>query len=90
MCVSLFPHHHIIVQSQFRLQMGFTQAAHPEIPEKAEGQLPKDGASITKEMEDNIVTTVLEDLIIKSPPSGPVASGSGSNKVEPPASWKQQ
>ncbi|KAG5647761.1 hypothetical protein DXG03_008484 [Asterophora parasitica] len=63
--------------------MGFTENAHPDLPSKIKVELPSDG-SLTKEGEDNIVTTVLEDILARSP-KPPVASGSGSREI--PGSW---
>lgn len=64
--------------------MGFSENTHPEIPDRIQDQLPKNGA-ITKEVEDDIVTTLLEELIVKSP-KPPVPSGSGI-KDDIPGAW---
>ncbi|KAJ7597486.1 hypothetical protein C8J56DRAFT_818074 [Mycena floridula] len=66
--------------------MGFTENAHPELTSKIKAQLPTNG-SISKENEDDIVTNLLEELIM-SPDKGPQASGSGSRgKDEIPGAW---
>lgn len=65
--------------------MGFTENQHPELPKKIKAQMPDDGA-ITKEAEDDIVTTLLEELIVTSPKQ-PQASGSGLRSDSLPGGW---
>lgn len=65
-------------------QMGFTEKAHPDLPSKIKAQLPQDGAAISKENEDDIVTNLLEELIVLSP-KVPHASGSGLKDF--PGAW---
>lgn len=59
--------------------MGFTENAYPDLVSKIKAELPSDGV-VTKDAEDNIVTTLLEELLAMSPKPAPkpVASGSGS------------
>lgn len=67
--------------------MGFTESAHPELPSKIKAQLPENGATISKENEDDIVTNLLEELIVLSP-KVPHASGSGlQDKDDIPGAW---
>ncbi|KAG6837670.1 hypothetical protein H0H93_004946 [Arthromyces matolae] len=63
--------------------MGFSENTHPELPSKIKAQLPMDGI-VKNDSEDDIVTTLLEDLLALSPKS-PVASGSGVKNV--PGTW---
>jgi len=63
--------------------MGFTENSHPQLQEKISAHLPADG-SIGKKEEDDIVTTLLEELI--SLPPKPSALGSGRNDG-PPGAW---
>ncbi|THV07515.1 hypothetical protein K435DRAFT_772426, partial [Dendrothele bispora CBS 962.96] len=53
--------------------MGFTEAAHPELPNKIKASVPSNGA-IGREKEDDIVTSLLEEMV--SQPKAPVASSS--------------
>ena len=53
--------------------MGFTENQHPGLTDKVSSQLPPNG-SITKDAEDGIVTSLLEELLLLG---SPVASGSG-------------
>ncbi|KAE9398465.1 hypothetical protein BT96DRAFT_920801 [Gymnopus androsaceus JB14] len=57
--------------------MGFSETAHPDLPSKIRASIPEDGV-VTRDKEDDIVTSLLEELVIrtKSPAAGPVASGS--------------
>lgn len=67
--------------------MGFTENGYPTLPGKIKAQLPANGIT-TKEAEDNIVTTLLEELLITSPkPAAPVASGSGQRDEDIPGAW---
>lgn len=54
--------------------MGFSENTYPDLPAKIKAQMPATGA-ITKEGEDDAVTTLLEELLARSTRS-PVASGS--------------
>ncbi|KAF8078909.1 hypothetical protein FPV67DRAFT_1466825 [Lyophyllum atratum] len=63
--------------------MGFTDNAYPDLPSKIKAQLPSD-AILTQDAEDNIVTTLLEDLLTLSP-KPPMASASGSREI--PGTW---
>ncbi|KAG6861028.1 hypothetical protein C0995_004730 [Termitomyces sp. Mi166 len=56
--------------------MGFSEGTHPDLPNKIRAQLPIDGI-VRNDSEDDIVTTLLEDLLAVSP-KPPVASGSGT------------
>lgn len=59
--------------------MGFTESAYPDLPIKIEAQISSSGAgsgALTKNGEDDIVTTLLEELLTTSP-RPPAASGSG-------------
>ncbi|KXN88803.1 hypothetical protein AN958_06672 [Leucoagaricus sp. SymC.cos] len=62
--------------------MGFTEKAYPDLPQKIKNYLPTDGA-IAKDSEDDIVTTLLEAML--ATPKSPVASGSGARDI--PGSW---
>ncbi|KAK7465412.1 hypothetical protein VKT23_005390 [Stygiomarasmius scandens] len=53
--------------------MGFTEAAHPELPNKIKASVPSSGA-IGREKEDDIVTNLLEEMV--SPPKETAASSS--------------
>lgn len=67
--------------------MGFTESAHPDLPSKIKAQLSQSGASISKENEDDIVTNLLEELIVTSPKQ-PHASSSGlKRKDDIPGAW---
>ncbi|KAG6817942.1 hypothetical protein H0H87_012410 [Tephrocybe sp. NHM501043] len=63
--------------------MGFSEGTHPELPSKIKAQLPADGV-VRNDSEDDIVTTLLEDLLAISP-KAPAASGSGVREV--PDAW---
>ena len=43
--------------------MGFSENAYPELPQKIKAQMPVGGAIISKEAEDDVVTTLLEELL---------------------------
>ncbi|KAF8167606.1 hypothetical protein B0H34DRAFT_670012 [Crassisporium funariophilum] len=66
--------------------MGFTEKSYPALPEKIKAQMPVTGA-ITKEQEDDVVTTLLEGLLAAAPRS-PVASGSGLRDNEVSGTWQ--
>jgi len=70
--------------------MGFSENAYPALPEKIKAQMPSNGAIISKEEEDNIVTTLLEELLAstsRSPRPNNVASGSGQKDVDMAEAW---
>ena len=71
--------------------MGFSETSHPDLPEKIKASIPHDKV-LTKENEDDIVTTLLEGLLAVSPrattPKTPVASGSGVREnLDVPGGW---
>jgi Wiskott-Aldrich syndrome protein len=57
--------------------MGFTESEHPGLAGKVASLLPSKG-SITKDIEDGVITNLLEELLPLNPP-GAFASGSRSN-----------
>lgn len=59
--------------------MGFHEESFPTIRTVVESHLPADGSKITKEVEDDVMSEVLETLL--------EASGSGSG-VQPTSSSK--
>jgi len=69
--------------------MGFTESAYPMIPDKAKTHLPASG-NISKDAEDDVVTTMLEELLSMSPVSPmPMASSSGIHReMEIPGTFK--
>jgi len=67
--------------------MGFTENSYPGLPSKIKMQLPAADDRISKDMEDDIVTTLLEELLAV-PPKTPVASGSKANHVSLPGAWQ--
>jgi Wiskott-Aldrich syndrome protein len=65
--------------------MGFTENAYPSLPTKIKTQMPPTGV-VNKDGEDDIVTTLLEELLSMSPK--PAASGSGMRKDRDiPGAW---
>jgi Wiskott-Aldrich syndrome protein len=64
--------------------MGFAEAAHPNIPVKIK-ELIASFKPVTKDGEDDIVTTLLEELLAKSPKPTPGPSGSGARDL--PGAW---
>lgn len=65
--------------------MGFTENAYPSIPTKIKTQMPPAGI-VNKDSEDDIVTTLLEELLSMSPKPG--ASGSGLRRDRDiPGAW---
>jgi hypothetical protein len=64
--------------------MGFTENSHPNLSERVAALLPI-GNAIPKEREDDIVTTLLEDLIPVSPKPQP---GPGRSNVVIPGAWQ--
>ena len=69
--------------------MGFSENAYPTLQQKIKAQLPPSGNTISKEVEDEIVTTLLEELLVpRSESSRPnVASGSGQRDVDMAEAW---
>jgi len=65
--------------------MGFSETSHPTLPDKIKAQMPSKG-TISKEEEDDVVTTLLEELLAMSPRS-PVASGSGRRNNDLTGTW---
>jgi Wiskott-Aldrich syndrome protein len=56
--------------------MGFSETAHPDLASKIRANIPEDGI-MTRDKEDDIVTSLLEELVIRTKsPAGPVASSS--------------
>jgi len=66
--------------------MGFSENLHPSLPDKIKAQMPS-GTGISKEGEDDVVTTLLEELLAMSPRT-PVPSGSGRKDNDLPGSWE--
>ena len=46
--------------------MGFTENAYPSLPLKLREQMPTQGV-LSNEAEDELVTTILEDMLAMSP-----------------------
>lgn len=66
--------------------MGFTENAYPSLPSKIKTQIPT-GGIINKDSEDDIVTTLLEELLSMSP-MPPATSGSGLKRDRDiPGAW---
>ncbi|KAL0951552.1 hypothetical protein HGRIS_008235 [Hohenbuehelia grisea] len=65
--------------------MGFTENAYPTLPAKIKEAMPTQGP-VTKDVEDNIVTNMLEEMLAMSP-KPPAASGSGVRNSEIPGAW---
>lgn len=63
--------------------MGITDKAHPTLPAKIKEQLPE--GNVTEDAENNIVSTLVEDLLFMSPK--PAASGSGLRDGDLPGAW---
>ena len=49
--------------------MGFHEVAHPTMRTVVESHFPGDGSGFTKQVEDDVMTEVLENLL-ESPGSG--------------------
>ncbi|KAF7307050.1 F-box domain-containing protein [Mycena indigotica] len=62
--------------------MGITENAHPTLPAKIKEQLPE--GNVSDEAEQNIVSTLVEELVFMSPK--PTASGSRQN-ADVPGTW---
>jgi len=56
--------------------MGFTENSHPQLPGKIAAFMPPG----SKEQEDDIVTTLLEELI-------PVSPRPSARRVDAPGAW---
>jgi Wiskott-Aldrich syndrome protein len=63
--------------------MGITEKAHPSLPAKIKEQMPE--GAVSDEAENNIVSTLVEELLFMSPK--PTASGSGLRDAELPGAW---
>ncbi len=61
------------------LQMGFHEASYPTIRTVVESHLPADGSNVTKDVEDDVMSEILEKLL--------EVSGSGSG-MQPTSSSK--
>jgi hypothetical protein len=61
--------------------MGFTESAYPDLQDNVKAKVPESGEIL----EDDIVTTILEEII--SGASKPVASGSGMERETIPGAW---
>ncbi|KAJ3892859.1 hypothetical protein GG344DRAFT_44449 [Lentinula edodes] len=57
--------------------MGFSEAAHPDLAAKVREVVPKDGV-LTRDNEDEIVTNLLEELVIRTTTPAAVPGASGS------------
>ena len=65
--------------------MGFTENLHPDLSSKIRGLLPRSGV-ISKDAEDDIVTTLLEGLLTMSPkPAAPLGSNLRDTSI--PGAW---
>jgi hypothetical protein len=64
--------------------MGFTENAYPELPSKIRAQMPTSGV-VSKDGEDDIVTTLLEELLATSPK--PPANTFGPGDRDVPGAW---
>lgn len=60
--------------------MGFSENAYPGLPDMIKAEMPPNGI-ISKEAEDDVVTTLLEELLVTSSARPNVASGSGQRDV---------
>jgi hypothetical protein len=67
--------------------MGFTENAYPSLVDKVKFQVGD--SNLTKDREDDIVTTLIEDFLALSPaPKPAVASGSGARRDRDiPGAW---
>ncbi|KAJ7161424.1 hypothetical protein C8R43DRAFT_881082 [Mycena crocata] len=63
--------------------MGITDKAHPSLPAKIKEQLPE--GNVSEDVENNIVSALVEELLFMSPK--PTASGSGLRDAELPGAW---
>lgn len=67
--------------------MGFSENAYPTLPEKIKAQMPPNGTTISKEAEDDVVTTLLEEFLAPTSSRPNVASGSGWRDVDMTEGW---
>lgn len=67
--------------------MGFSENAYPTLQEKIKAQMPSSGTTISKEAEDDVVTTLLEELLAPTSSKPNVASGSGQRDVDMTEAW---
>lgn len=65
--------------------MGFTENAYPDLPTKIRAQIPTSGV-VSKDAEDDIVTTMLEELLAMSP-KPPAHSTFASGDRDIPGAW---
>ncbi|KAJ3812621.1 hypothetical protein F5876DRAFT_36943 [Lentinula aff. lateritia] len=73
------PAHPLGQLTVFVLQMGFSEAGHPDLAAKIREVVPKDGV-LTRENEDEIVTNLLEELVIRTTTPAVVPGASGSRR----------
>jgi hypothetical protein len=64
------------------LQMGFNETSFPTIRTVVESHLPADGSKITKDVEDSVMSEVVDKILESS------GSGSGSGSMQPTGSSK--
>lgn len=75
----------VLFKADLHCQMGFMTKAYPIIPSRIKAQMPPN--NFNKDVEDDIVTTMLEELLAMSP-KPPAASGSGLRKDRDiPGAW---
>lgn len=67
-------------------QMGFTDNAYPSLPSKIKAQMPPSGV-IVKDTEDDIVTTLLEELLALSPKPPPASTSRLAKDRDIPGAW---
>ena len=67
--------------------MGFSGNAYPTLQEKIKAQMPPSGTTISKEAEDEVVTSLLEELLAPTSSKLNVASGSGQRDVDMMEAW---
>lgn len=66
---------HRVIYSCILIQMGFTEAGHPTMATTIRAHVPEHG-DVSKEVEDNIVTTFIEELEEEPEEEQPRASAS--------------
>ncbi|KZT75038.1 hypothetical protein DAEQUDRAFT_18236 [Daedalea quercina L-15889] len=64
--------------------MGFTAENYPSLPAKVRARV-QDRKELAPDAEDNVLSEILEELLLMSPLKTPVASGSGSGARQPAA-----
>jgi hypothetical protein len=67
--------------------MGFSENAYPTLQEEIKAQMPPIGTTISKEAEDDVVTTLLEELLAPTSSRANLASGSGQRDVDMAEAW---